>query len=402
MVQAEHHRYTGSPFGLFQPRQSKTRMTNHPANPNRYTHIDLLRGLAALLVVWMHTSEVFRTLLPAEQPGIWAYELAEAVDFGRIGVVAFFAISGFVIPSSFDPIASGTGLRRFFIRRFFRLFPAYWLSIPLGIWSAWYLWDKPVTAQQIFANLSMLPEALGYPPIEGLYWTLQLELSFYAICTLLYLRGWVHRPSVMAILAISLVGIFGIGKSSGLLPIPSELQFLRQIDQTPLYLAIMFWGALFRCWHDRHPLGLVEKVGLWLVPGTIVLLMPLFIGGVLSSRAALPPVWVKFLASHALGVLLFLSIALCRGLSSRLGAWTGEISYSIYLFHPVVFYPIYWLAGRTEWEFARQLSLTFWILICTLLSIAFAAITYRFVEKPAIGLAKKLTTGRAPALCPSA
>lgn len=376
-------------------------MANPLPNPNRYTHIDLLRGLAALLVVWMHSSEVFRTLLPTDQPGIWAYELAETVDFGRIGVVAFFAISGFVIPSSFDPITSHAGLRRFFIRRFFRLFPAYWLSIPLGIWSAWYLWDKPVTAQQIFANLSMLPEALGYPPIEGLYWTLQLELSFYAICTLLYLRGWVHRSSVMAVLAISLLGVFGVAKASALLPIPGELHFLRQIDQTPLYLAIMFWGALFRCWHDRQAFGLVEKAGLWLVPGTIVVAMPLFIGGVLSSRAPLPPVWIKFLSSHALGVLLFLSIALCRGLGSRFGAWTGEISYSIYLFHPVVFYPIYWFAGRTEWEFVRQFPLTFWVAICTLLSIGFAAITYRFVEKPAIGLARKLTTGRSPVLRPS-
>lgn len=369
-------------------------MTIPTSSPNRYPHIDLLRGLAALLVVWMHVSEEFRKLLPAHQPGLWAYELAESVDFGRIGVMAFFAISGFVIPASFDAPPSGEGLRRFFIRRFFRLFPAYWLSIPLAIWSAWYLWDKPVTLLQILANLSMLPEALGYQAIEGLYWTLQIELAFYALCTLLYLSGRIHRPAAMAALAIAFLGVFGICRASEFLPIPPALHFLRDIRQTPLYLAIMFWGALYRSWHDRRPLSLPERTALWLVPASVILVMPLFIGLVLSAHAALPPVWIKFLASHALGLLLFLAIAPCRRLNSRLGAWLGEISYSLYLFHPVVFYPIYWLAGRSEWEFARQASLTTWILLCSLLSIAFSAISYRLVEQPAIGWAKGITRGR--------
>lgn len=359
--------------------------------PNRYAQIDQLRGIAALLVVWMHTSEVFRTLLPADLPGIWAYDLAEVLDFGRIGVIAFFAISGFVIPASFDRAPGRRGLTKFFIRRFFRLFPAYWLSIPLGIWSAWYLWDKPVTLPQLVANLSMLPQALGYQPIEGLYWTLQIELAFYALCVALYLLGAIHRPAAMAALSMLLLSVFGIGKLSGFLPLPPALAFLREIDQTPLYLAIMFWGALFRARFDGQALRPTERAALWLLPGTVMLIMPLFIVTVLTAHAPLPAVWLKFLASHALGIALFLSLAPCRRLASRFGAWLGKISYSIYLFHPAVFYPLYWYAGRTSWAAAREQSLLSWIALCTLLTLAFAALTYRFVEQPAIGIGRRLT-----------
>ena len=57
---------------------------------NRYYHIDSIRGIAALFVVWMHVSEVFRSFLTESSSDYWVYSIADTVDFGRIGVVAFF------------------------------------------------------------------------------------------------------------------------------------------------------------------------------------------------------------------------------------------------------------------------------------------------------------------------
>ena len=58
---------------------------------NRFSHIDALRGIAAFLVIWLHVSEVFVRLSPETMAqGTALYDIAWAVDVGRIGVVVFF------------------------------------------------------------------------------------------------------------------------------------------------------------------------------------------------------------------------------------------------------------------------------------------------------------------------
>jgi peptidoglycan/LPS O-acetylase OafA/YrhL len=73
----------------------------------RLRHIDALRGIAALLVLWRHVADAFVDIGP-NVGGRWIAQWADMVDVGRIGVVAFFLISGYVIPFSIDP----TGPRR--------------------------------------------------------------------------------------------------------------------------------------------------------------------------------------------------------------------------------------------------------------------------------------------------
>jgi len=72
-------------------------------NANRFSHIDALRGIAALLVIWLHVSEVFVRISPeTAAQGTALYDVAWSVDVGKIGVVIFFSISGFVICRSLN------------------------------------------------------------------------------------------------------------------------------------------------------------------------------------------------------------------------------------------------------------------------------------------------------------
>ena len=122
-------------------------------NTNRFAHIDALRGIAALLVIWLHVSEVFVRLSPETlAQGTALYDIAWAVDVGRIGVVVFFAISGFVICRSLNGNKI-EGSKKFLIRRFLRLYPAFWVSIVLGLFSMWWLFDKPFGWNMIVANI---------------------------------------------------------------------------------------------------------------------------------------------------------------------------------------------------------------------------------------------------------
>src|SRR4051794_26399249 len=111
--------------------------------PSRVSFAHAARGAAVALVAWFHLGETFLreykvirpfALLPPMDalPRPWylpAAELARTAHFnaGLLGVALFFLVSGFVIPFSLDR----GSLSRFVIRRIFRLYPVYWLSLAL-------------------------------------------------------------------------------------------------------------------------------------------------------------------------------------------------------------------------------------------------------------------------------
>ena len=108
--------------------------------------------------------------------------------FGKIGVEFFFIISGYVIYYSAQNKTSG----EFVFSRVKRLYPAFWFAVLFTSLFA-FLWGKgtamEVSVPQIFANLTMLPEFLGYKNVDGAYWTLVYELKFYLLIFLILFFG---------------------------------------------------------------------------------------------------------------------------------------------------------------------------------------------------------------------
>src|SRR3954452_17183752 len=99
---------------------SRTAAPGQPATRtgNRLGFLDFVRGVAAFAVVLQHGGETF---WPAVNRATHNY-----VNVGRFGVVAFFLVSGFIIPFSLE---RGGSVRRFWTGRFFRLYPLYWASL---------------------------------------------------------------------------------------------------------------------------------------------------------------------------------------------------------------------------------------------------------------------------------
>jgi len=154
--------------------------------------INLLRGSAALAVVyshlvgeyldWMHQTWWLKRLVDAglERP------FAIAGHFGRLGVMVFFLISGFIITH----VAHSENPLQFAIRRVFRIYPAYWLTIAIVI--IFGLFEYPFDVALLHDWRSMLKLAtltnyLFYPQniVLGVAWTLQIEVIFYALILLL-------------------------------------------------------------------------------------------------------------------------------------------------------------------------------------------------------------------------
>ncbi|MEZ5460657.1 acyltransferase family protein [Dokdonella sp.] len=339
-----------------------------------------MRAIAALLVVWMHVSESFYTLSPQTGASRWLFDISHQWDFGRIGVVAFFVISGFVIPFSTRPGVPGAGLD-FAIKRLFRIYPAYWLSIPAGAFACHWLWGKAFTTTDFLVNLTLMQDLAGVPPAIGLYWTLLVELAFYAICLVFLVTGNIRNYSRIAAFSgglalIVLVWLIAQGQGHTL--------FFYGITLWLVHLSIMSMATLFRAWYDRELKDPAARITFYALVLFYLVGYPL----VSTLIAGLP--W-GYTVPYSIGIGIVLLGATVLRIRNPLMTWLGQISYSIYLFHPVVFYTTLSILYRLpvdSWWRTRHLSV--YLGVITMITICIAAAVYDFVEKPCIRLGRRL------------
>ncbi|MES2187020.1 MAG: acyltransferase [Pseudomonadota bacterium] len=356
-----------------------------PARQPRYAHVDSLRAIAALLVLWAHTAEIYATLglqsvgsagvIGVAVGGQWMNAVAHSFDFGRMGVVLFFAISGFVIPASLKGTRAD-GLRRFAISRFFRLYPAYWFSIPLGAITFYWIWGKPFSAYEFALNFTMLPGALHVQPAEGLYWTLATELQFYCLCAVLFAVGGLRRIRVLAGLTVVFALVFAKygGASRGLLG---------------AHLSIMLFGTLCRYYleSDRQARR-SQLLGIFLLGYALVWAALPFVAVWQIQAGRWSEASLFLYRTYAIGLGIF-----CVGLTAvrirwRFAAWMGEISYSLYLLHPVVLYGFFWLLLHYGPAGLYGLHLGVYVGAVAATTVLLSALNYHYLEKPAIRLGK--------------
>src|SRR5262249_42136779 len=122
-------------------------MSPSPHAPDRVQFLDAVRGLAALAVLLEHTLAIWFPDYPEASQRVF--------NLGQFGVTVFLLVSGYIIPVSLE---RGGSNRRFWIGRFFRLYPLYWVCIGLTF---------------------LLAQASGRPPAEfgsprGYYWLVNL------------------------------------------------------------------------------------------------------------------------------------------------------------------------------------------------------------------------------------
>ncbi|MET0808812.1 MAG: acyltransferase [Pseudoxanthomonas sp.] len=162
----------------------------------RVNEIDLLRFLAALVVVFFHYA--FRGHA-ADDRSVMAYPLlAPVAKYGYLGVELFFLISGFVILMT----ASRGSFRSFAISMFVRLDPAFWACCTLTFLVILVLGGDRYSATfgQYLVNMTMLNGFLHVPSIDGVYWSLFIELQFYAMVSVLLILRRIHQAQMFLVL----------------------------------------------------------------------------------------------------------------------------------------------------------------------------------------------------------
>lgn len=152
----------------------------------RFRLLDGLRIFAALAVVLYHFT--------ARENPYWGRpvldvfpDFAPVAAFGALGVQLFFIISGFVILMS----ASGRSIGDYVASRAGRLLPGYWAGVLLTGGLLLVVWPEAedISITQVLANLTMLQTPLGVEHVDGVYWTLWVELKFYVLISFFMMLG---------------------------------------------------------------------------------------------------------------------------------------------------------------------------------------------------------------------
>lgn len=348
-----------------------------------FAFIDLLRGVAALLVFWFHLDLHILCGYPAEPvpPGSWTYWLVYGfLDLGRYGVALFFMISGFLIPSTLR--APNASLRSYAIHRFCRLYPAYWVAIAAWATAAWLSGDwQGLNARTAVANLTMAQKFLGVPDVIGAFWTLPIELLFYLTCALLFWMGrlaWSGLRLTGAALALC-IGLAALGQATGL-----------SLPLAPLFaFTLMFLGDAARQAIDRGRGGMKVLLATACVAGLLVW------ANLLGYEA--DEAW-RFIRAYWLAMVTFFACLGLRGpiASSRAAATAGrflaDTSYSVYLLHA----PVGMTSARMILEATGNPALAAGSGLA--LTLGAAVVVFRLVEAPAIRFGKRVSGRSAPGL----
>ena len=345
----------------------------------RLGYIDTIRGLAALSVIYFHFADhLLKTgqVSGGVEHGVFV-ALTQYIDLGKVAVVGFFAVSGFVVPFSIDP-SSRAPVRDFVISRFFRLFPTYWISIPLGI-CAFFLWPGHApSALTVLANLTMLQQFMGVDNIIGLYWTLQIELIFYGLCVLLFQAGLLHRtvgPTSAAVAMLIAAVALALARYHLARALPVAL---------PLALAVMFWGTVWRNWLvERRPEARRAALGLLAL---IAVAVPVISVLAYGRDLGFGQTWYRYTATYYAALLLFVLLTTACRIEGRGLAWLGAISYGLYLFGPIAQEVV--VAAAPSLGFTGHGHLM--IAAAMIAAIAFAAPVHRYIERPCIRLGRRL------------
>jgi peptidoglycan/LPS O-acetylase OafA/YrhL len=327
----------------------------------RLVFLDFIRGIAALAVFFQHAAPNFFS--------------QDWFNLGKFGVVLFFLVSGFIIPFSLE---RGGSARKFWMGRFFRLYPLYWTSLVCIVTLA--ILGSPSVPENFrtnlvpnfLVNLTMFQDFVGVPPALGVYETLTLELVFYIACTILFLLQ-LHRKSYVWAWGVLGLTVFG----SVLVPLGLE----KRLPMAAMfYILSMFVGTvLYRCYSKVVTKRQVVQL---LVAVFCVAVAGIYINYVLYQKGAGEDhyTFLSVLTAWVMGYAFFLGVFTLRDqVFPQVFSWLGKISYSVYLLHPIVL-------GVTPQFGFRPL----WVAVTLVGTLILANATYHFIEHPSVEFGRKL------------
>ena len=348
-------------------------------------YIDALRGLAILGVIMVHTNQYGSP--------IGSNILSKIISMGGRGVQLFYLASAFTLFLSFKNRSKKEifPIRNFFVRRFFRIAPMYYIGISYylfqdGFGSRYWLGDQTdISTLNIVSNFTFLH---GFNPywINSLVpggWTIAVEMTFYAILPFLFskikninqafnffvISLFVNYTLSFLLTKISIVSSERLWNEYLFFYFPSQLSIVA--------LGIVMFFIIIESENIRNISG-----------KSLLIFSGLLLFQLLSG--------IQFaIQNHILFgiVFLFLGLALSKYkfelIINPIINYIGRISFSMYLAHFAV---LHWLLVFNYVDYLDNSIINYFLRysIVTVLTMLIATVFYNFIEMPFQRLGKEI------------
>ena len=360
--------------------------------------LDGIRAIAFLLVFLVHTDYIY---------------------IGWVGVQLFFVLSGFLITDILlrmkEKFSAGDFFKKFYGRRFLRIFPLYYLYLLIMLIVTAVLLHYEYRVQYMERFQEHLPYALGYVYnffnassaydgeswFIGHLWSLSSEEQFYLIWPLLIFltpKKHLKKLFVGAIIA-------------GILFRLAVTALYKYADPTFLYsnMSIVIYVLPFS-YLDAFGLG--AYITRFDIPKakwqfyTLLILLPIVgfattyistgdwgvstaLGFAYPLDKDLKQVWGYSYLSYLCVLLIYLVVRekqFLPFLENKFISYLGRISYGLYVYH----FAIVWFVRRIrDFGISEPLAKPLSLVISAILTYIVASLSYKYFEKPILDLKDK-------------
>ena len=335
----------------------------HPSGGRRFHELDAFRGLAALWVVLFHFLYRYGQLLP--QPG-GPTPAIPLLTFGTLPVFWFFIISGFVITWT---IERSDTVGAFTLSRFSRLYPTYWaalgITFTLGVLNP--LPFQRYTPPQLLWNITMVQEYFHVRDIDGAYWSLAVELLFYAYMALFLRTGLIRRLPLIALIWAGLSVLAHLAADLGL-NVPWRIQLFGLLQYIHFFAAGI---AFYQLWQGRS-----QKVS-----AAVLILC-------FASIALTYSLTEVIVCACGFGLFLLAIRGRLSWICNPVTLWFGAISYALYVSHEFTGYRV--ISSLDSYGVPHFVSVALTIVGVLIL----ATVLTQYVEQPAMRAIRR--AGRRP------
>jgi peptidoglycan/LPS O-acetylase OafA/YrhL len=342
-------------------------------NSARLEQLTSLRFFAALMIVFHHADGMF---------GIGRAPL----NLGQ-GVSFFFVLSGFILAFVYPSLDSAREVRRFWLARIARIWPAYLATFLLAFALLFYEWNSLTGVAHLAMVQAWLPMSVFYFSYNGVAWSISTEAFFYLAFPVL-IRNWARTWQVkLAATVALLVALVAVTNALHLRSYENQswsttVHGMIYVNPLARLLEFVTGMVLARFWVGTRAPGAgwtLAEIAALAACGAAMYCTPRLAAAIRAPLGDAASMWMVHSGSFLAFALVVFVMAQGGGAISRLlrlrpFVVLGEISFSMYLLHQT----LYWVWRRSEWWQGIAGAVLFFGAL-----LGLSALIWRVVEIPA-------------------
>ncbi|WP_339788627.1 acyltransferase [Paenibacillus sp. FSL R7-0313] len=347
---------------------------------NRLDEIEVLRGIAASAIVLYHMWALggFQGVIPL---------VDQISNYLGIGVPLFFAISAFSLLYGYSTkIFDEQSLKKFYVRRYFRLAPLFYVMLVVYLIEAFYVWGAKYSLSNIILNMTFMFQLVPsqHQSIVWAGWSLGIEWVFYLCFPLVVLTTRSKKLLITVFVAFLMISVGYSSLTAAVVQADSSLDYMSIMKHFVYFLL----GALvFIC---RPYLENIKDKYAWLKHLDIIILV---------ASVTLFVILERHIPKDIVSCLLFFTlmssayIGFSKLLNNPFTRLLGRTSYGLYLLNPIA---IVLLQRMGLYEFIGSLmpNSAIWFLVSSVISflviVVGSVLAYYLIEQPGIRLGQRL------------